>query len=79
MCFLLIVNFRNNDLQSRLINQFAFNLSDQKDIINVLDKLPNAVIISDRKGLSYLNNSAKSILNIKKQDDAFVEDTLDKN
>lgn len=28
LTFLLVVNFRNNDLQSRLLNQFAFSFSD---------------------------------------------------
>jgi len=64
LTFLLVDNFRNNDLQSRLLNQFAFSFSDYKEMINVLDKLPNAVIISDRTGISYLNNTAKTLLKI---------------
>jgi hypothetical protein len=33
-------------------------------MVNVINKLPNAIIISDKKGLSYLNNTAKKILKV---------------
>lgn len=47
LCFITSVNFRNNERESRLINQIAFNFNMQENQSKALDKLPEAVIIAD--------------------------------
>lgn len=56
LCLIIITSMlRSNELQNRNITTFASDMGSQNRLANVLDSLPDGIIIADTNKINYLN------------------------